>query len=50
MTYQGERAFGADTAACEQVLRESYPVPVYEDDLLVAFPVLNGWAGLPDTP
>ena len=39
VTYQGEKAFGADTAGCETVLRGSYPAPVYEDEWLVVFPV-----------
>ena len=40
LTYQGEAEFGMDTAGCESVLREQFPDPVYEDGLLVVFPVL----------
>ena len=39
LTYQGEKEFGKDTAACELVFREQFPAPVYEDELLVAFPL-----------
>jgi len=39
LTYQGEREYGMDTAACEAVLRERFPNPVFEDELLVVFPL-----------
>jgi len=38
-TYQGEKEFGMDTAACEQIFQEQFPDPVYEDQWLVVFPL-----------
>jgi len=39
MTRQGEVELGADTLACEKVLRGLLPQPVYEDQWLLAFPL-----------
>jgi hypothetical protein len=39
MTNEGRKEFGRDSAHCEAVLRETYPAPVYEDDLLLVFSV-----------
>jgi hypothetical protein len=39
VTNEGRKEFGADTAHCEAVLRDTYPAPVYEDGLVIVFPV-----------
>jgi len=39
MTYQGEVELGNDTKTCEGTLRQLYQEPVYEDELLVVFPL-----------
>lgn len=39
MTYEGEKEFGMDTIACDAVFRKQFSTPVYEDELLVVFPL-----------
>ena len=38
-TNEGEKEFGMDTVDCIFSFREQFPAPVYEDDLLVVFPL-----------
>jgi len=39
MTNQGEVELGKDTKTCENALHELFREPVYEDELLVVFPL-----------
>ena len=45
MTNQGEVELGNDTLTCEGALRKLYQEPVYEDELLVVFPLSDSVRG-----
>jgi len=44
-TNQGKKVFGMKSAYCDPKLRENFPLPVYEDEWLVAFPLSENIRG-----